>query len=132
MIRRWQVLPDIEFPTREGLIPVVSRGAQVEAVLDAMSMVDRAGGGFSVVAGRAPTGMEGEMVTTGLIVEWRSRTDAKSVPESHTEVLPETYEEPDDPADDPTLHAVASSDIGDGLDESLLPEEDESALEGAR
>lgn len=142
MIRRWQVQPDQMFVTRDGdEIPVVSRGAFVEAVLDAVSLVDRAGGGFSVVAGRMRTGMEGEMVTTGLVVEWRDRTDAKPAPEQPAAVpdlsaahdIAQHGVEP--PAgDDPTQYRGGEpvDDIGDGLDPATLAEEDESSVETVR
>lgn len=143
MIRRWAVHPDMEIETDFGPLPIVSRGAFVEAVLDAVSLVDRAGGGFSVVAGRQVTGLDHEAVTTGLVIEWRDNANAKPAPERPSEVLPEPNldaardiavdgEQPE--GDDPTTFRAGEppDDIGDGLDPGTLDEEDESSLETAR
>lgn len=135
MIRRWTVQPDMEIPTAFGPLPVVSRGQLVESMLDAASLLDRAGGGVSVVVGRERTGVEHEMVTTGAVFEWRDRTDAKPAPEPRQQVLPEpTLPEPPDPEDDPTTFRAGEpvDDINDGLDPSMLEEEDESSLETQR
>lgn len=132
MQRRWQVHPDEWLQTPNGEIATVSRAAFVEAALDAVAMVDRGGGGASFVAGRAPTGVEGEMVTTGVMFEYVSRTvNASKEREQEVEVLPEvqSFEEPDAPEDDPER---PGDDIGDGLDPSTLAEEDESAVEPVR
>lgn len=69
---------------------VVSQDALIKAVYDAAIMLDRAGGVASVVVGRAPTGLDGEMVTTGAVVEWKDRTDARAQPEKASTV----HEEP--------------------------------------
>jgi len=84
MIRRWHVEPDIEVDTADGPVLAVSMDAIIQAAADACVMCNRAGGGFSMQFGRYPTGLPGEMVTTGAIVEWRDRTDAKEAPERQT------------------------------------------------
>lgn len=90
--RRWQVRPDQAIETSEGTLGVVSQDALIKAVYDAAIMLDRAGGVASVVVGRTPTGLQGEMVTTGAVVEWKDRTDARAQPEKpvavHTEPAP--------------------------------------------
>jgi hypothetical protein len=77
-IRRWQVHPD-----ETG---IVSREALISAFIDAAALLDIAGGALTVVTGRAPTGLPGEMVTTGVMLEWRDRTDAKPQPEAPSTV----------------------------------------------
>jgi len=152
MIRRWHVEPDMEVQTADGDVLAISREALIMAAADACVMADRAGGGFSMWFDRFPTGLPGEMVTTGAIVEWRDRTDAKAAPErqsgqpqrvdlseSISALEPDTgpefsppmerHEPP--PEDDPTQYKGGElrDDIGDGLDPNTLEEEDESALE---
>ena len=148
MIRRWHVEPDIEVPTADGYVLACSRQALELAVADAVAMADRAGGGFSMWLERYPTGLPGEMVTTGAIVEWRDRTDAKAAPEKQTGQARVVEEEPAPreaveemqrvldipevpPQDDPTQYKGGEfhDDVGDGLDPNTLEEEDETALE---
>lgn len=136
MIRRWRVEPDIEVETQDGLVPAVSVEALINATVDACVMAYRAGGGFSVWQQRYKTGLEGEAVTLSAIVEWRDRTDAKPAPERVQDtVTPEQvtamYAAEPEPQDDPTLYRGGEyvDDIGDGIDPSALPEEDDSAVE---
>jgi len=147
MIRRWHVEPDMEVQTADGDVLAISREALIMAAADACVMADRAGGGFSMWFDRFPTGLPGEMVTTGAIVEWRDRTDAKAAPERqsgqpqrleanlHGEfvepVVTQPVAEEPPPEDDPTQYKGGElrDDIGDGLDPYTLEEEDESALE---
>lgn len=76
--RSWRTGPDQVRETLDGRhIAVVSRQAQIESVADALVMADRAGGTVAVLFGRAATGLEGEMVTTELLVTWQDRGDAK-------------------------------------------------------
>ena len=140
----------MEVETADGVILAVSIEAQINAVVDACVMSNRAGGGFSVWYDRYPTGLPGEMVTTGAIIEWRDRTDAKAAPErsngtaqvvenSEPQTLSETggvatgeiqFTVP--PEDDPTQYKggeYAPDSIDDGLDPSTLAEEDDSAVE---
>lgn len=63
MIRRRQVYPDAT--------GVVTREALLEAMIDAATFLDFAGGVLSVVTQRQSTGLPGEMVTVHAIVEWR-------------------------------------------------------------
>lgn len=60
---------------------MVDRQDLFDAVADAVTMVDRAGGVMSLVVGRGETGYPGEMVTTAAVVEWKDRSDAKPQPE---------------------------------------------------
>ena len=155
MIRRWHVEPDIEVDTADGPVLAVSMDAIIQAAADACVMCNRAGGGFSMQFGRYPTGLPGEMVTTGAIVEWRDRTDAKEAPERQTggaqrpepeESLGDQYLKQsrdamaadDDPTqyrevpeDDPSQYRESEfvgDDVGDGLDPNTLPEEDDSEI----
>jgi len=139
----------MEVQTADGDVLAISREALIMAAADACVMADRAGGGFSMWFDRFPTGLPGEMVTTGAIVEWRDRTDAKAAPERQSgqpqrvdlglnpeearvemgTMVPQAPEPP--PEDDPTQYKGGElrDDIGDGLDPNTLEEEDESALE---
>jgi hypothetical protein len=141
MIRRWRVQPDMEEETADGMVLAVSQEALAVAVMDAVTMVHRAGGVFQVVCERYPTGLPGEMVTTGAVVEWRHRTDARPEPERTNGVATITDEAADNiPAnipqadvpveDDPTQYKGGEfrDDIGDGIDETTLPEEDDSEI----
>jgi hypothetical protein len=126
----------MEVETADGVIFAVSIEAQINAVVDACVMSNRAGGGFSVWYDRFPTGLPGEMVTTGAIIEWRDRTDAKAAPERSNGTAqvvenpePPAFEEPP-PEDDPTQYRGGElrDDIGDGIDPNALPEEDDSEV----
>lgn len=79
MIRQWQVQPDLI--DRDGR-PVVSLQALQQALIEGAVMVHRAGGNLSLVVGRHPTELQGEMLTTGAVVTWMDRTDAKAQPET--------------------------------------------------
>lgn len=136
MQRRWQVHPD---ETGQ-----VSREALIGALIDAAAILDIAGGTLSVVTGRAPTGLPGEMVMTGAILEWRDRTDAKPQPEQASSVTPE--QKRDDfaaeieqtsaevgEALDQVDEAIQGSDANpDGFDYSKLADEDVEEPEMAR
>jgi hypothetical protein len=141
MIRRWRVQPDMEEETSEGMVLAVSQEALAVAVMDAVTMVHRAGGVFQVVCERFPTGLPGEMVTTGAVVEWRHRTDARPEPEHANPIATAVADGADirvesgsvhepPPEDDPTQYKGGEfrDDIGDGIDESTLPEEDDSEI----
>jgi hypothetical protein len=157
-IRRWLVEPDTVKDTQTyGPLAVVSREAFVDAVLDAVSLVDRSGGGFTVFSSRHPTDVEHEMVTTAVMIEWRDRTDAKPQPERPSAPVQAPPIDLDDPANahiasqvgrapvregvDPQIaenlevitDAAAADGSPDGLDEAALEEEDLSEVpEGAR
>lgn len=130
-IRRWLVQPDTIKDTQFGPLPVVSREAFVDSVLDAVSLCDRAGGGFTVFCSRERTDVEHEMVTTAVMVEWRDRTDAKPQPERPVQAAP-APPLPEDPEPE-ELEAALVGAPADGLDERALPEEDLSEIpESAR
>jgi len=141
MIRRWHVEPDMEAQTQDGIVLAVSRDALIMAAVDAVTMADRAGGGFQMWLERYPTGLPGEMLTTGAVVEWRHRTDARPEAEQQTRQQPQIVDEPvmtlEEAAeerarrDDPTQYRdgeFVGDDIGDGLDPNALPEEDDSEI----
>lgn len=77
-VRTVRVGPDEVFTTRSGEeILVVSARRRVEAAARMDTVVDICGGAYSVLYGRRSTGIEGEMVTTELLMHWRDRGDAK-------------------------------------------------------
>jgi hypothetical protein len=93
--RLWLVRPDHEVPTvapetysPDGVIAAVSQQALGKAVLDGVVMLDRAGGVLSVTVSRAQTGVPGERVTSGAMVEWKDRTDARPAPEQDGPSVP--------------------------------------------
>jgi spore coat polysaccharide biosynthesis protein SpsF (cytidylyltransferase family) len=78
VIRRWVARPDTQLQVEDGaVIGVASDESVARAVLDGVVMLNRAGGCLYVSVQRVPTGVEGEMVNLGALVEWRDRTDAK-------------------------------------------------------
>ena len=135
-VRRWRAIPDQVMQTPEGEVGVVSRDEQISAILDAVALCDRSGGVFTVAYGRFPTDMPGESVTTGVVVEWASRTDAKAQPEPQVDVLPREEPDPairaleDEMAESSRrdYEALPASDEPDGLDPSTLEEEDVSSI----
>jgi hypothetical protein len=60
----------IEVP--DGVLPIASREAVEQAIIDGIALGERAGGVLTVIWGRTRTGFDGEAVTTGLAVEWKS------------------------------------------------------------
>ncbi len=137
MARRWRkVEADMEIHTQEyGLVPVVSREAALTAVADALAVIDFIGGSFSVACHRHPTDVPNERVTTGLMIEWKDRTDARDQPEP-ADLLPmaEAPQEETLPLEDAGLQEAAAAtaatddDNPDGLDPSTLEEEDVSEI----
>lgn len=143
--RIWRVHPDVQVPIDGEWVDAVSRQSLIEGVLDGVVMLDRSGGVLTVIVGRTPTELPGEMVTTGAIVQWKNRTDATPQPEQTTTVPvhsaglfertePETVDEPEhfDEPDTITLDgepvAVTVEPSPDGLDYAKLPEEDLSDI----
>jgi hypothetical protein len=80
-IRTWQAHPSAEIDLATGRYPVVTQEDLLKAVVDGAVMVDRAGGCLIVAVTRIPTGVPHEMVTTGALVTWQDRTNAKAQPE---------------------------------------------------
>jgi hypothetical protein len=84
--------------------------------------------------------LPGEMVTTGAIVEWRDRTDAKPQPETASKVTTDNASLPavddvlamDEPEPEPALVEDRSEDNPDGFDYSTLQEEDVEEPEPVR
>jgi hypothetical protein len=118
------------------MIEFVSREALVEAFMDALAIIDRAGGVLSIVAGRVQTDVPGEMLTNGLMIEWKDRAHATTSPERPTQVVtPEppphaiyeagTHADPTPQELEARLKAEAAP---DGLDPSTLDEVDESSI----
>lgn len=97
--RSRRVYPDELRPTPVGDIPVVSRGAQEQALLEINIVADFNGGILSVLYERKETGIENERVTTGMLLTWQDRTDARLQPEEHLE-LPGEIPEQDEPEQD--------------------------------
>lgn len=64
----------------------VSREAHVQAFMDLESQMWFSGGVGSIVVNRAPTDLEGEMVTVFGVLEWKDRTDAKPQAETATQL----------------------------------------------
>lgn len=150
--RIWRVHPDVQVPIDGEWVDAVSRQSLVEGILDGVVMLDRSGGVLTVIVGRTPTELPGEMVTTGAIVQWKNRTDATPQPERATTVPVHSAglfdrTEPDAPvADLPASDEVAEPAQGldlevgmeaydppaepspDGLDYDALPEEDLSDI----
>lgn len=124
--RTWGVRPD-ETGT-------VSRDALIAALIDGATMLDIAGGCLEVVVGRAPTDMPGEMVTTGVALCWKDRTNATAAPEqsvtvtpaeAHTEIEVDDAELGEDILASPIAQAVAPTpENPDGFDYSAMPDED--------
>lgn len=78
MQRTWAIRPD-----ETGL---VSREALISAFIDAAALLDIAGGTLSVVTGRTPTNVPGEMALNGVVLTWMDRTNAKPQPEAPSTV----------------------------------------------
>lgn len=122
----------------------MSREALIGALIDASALLDIAGGTLSVVVGRQPTNLPGEMVMTGAVLEWRDRTDAKAQPEAPStvtvaaeqpDVASEPYPEPDAEPEVAALAEVrseADDDNPDGFDYQRLEAEDIEEPEPAR
>jgi hypothetical protein len=133
--RPWLVRPDTGMQLSDGtMIEFVSREALVEAFMDALSIIDRAGGVLSIVAGRVQTDVPGEMLTNGLMIEWKDRAHATTSPERPTQVVAQRSEArdeataalgPDPTPEDLEAHLEAAP---DGLDPSTLDEVDESSI----
>jgi|SRR5580704_3479270 hypothetical protein len=129
--RGWLVRPDHEvdtFDAENGYTPLgpvgaVSQQALGKAVMDGVIMLDRAGGVLSVTVSRATTGVPGERVTTGAMVEWKDRTDARPQPERDTPpVAPELV--PAQAAQNGAAHAEAApAEELPEIDESDVPAE---------
>ena len=102
-------------------MPAVSREALVDALMDLAAMLHRAGGVGTIIVGRAPTDVPGESYTTGGIVEWKHRTDAKLQAEEHGEVLPSPAQ--------PKVETLEPTDfqpvLEDALADESLPQPDE-------
>jgi hypothetical protein len=82
MQRRWQIEPDALAKVEDGsTAPVISQAAITNAAAELALILHRSGGTGSIVTMRNRTLLPGEAVTTGAIVEWRDRTDAKPQPE---------------------------------------------------
>lgn len=148
MIRRWQVHPDRERALVTGeIVEYVSREAMVDALLDGAAMIDRAGGVLTLLVRRTPTELDGEMLTTHVVLEWKDRTNAKPNAEqaAPAPAAPVVAEWEPDPLYGPEDGVYAAADeeaaaaraagvtpvatpVGDLLDGAMLPEEDLSEI----
>lgn len=82
-----------------GLDGEVDRQEALEVFADCEALMRIAGGVLTIMPQRVQTGrLEGEMITTALVFEWKDRTDARPQPEtSAVEVAaPELASEPED------------------------------------
>lgn len=151
-IRNQQIHPDQMYPTQSyGPIPIISREALVEAMAEAGTWVDFAGGTVTLVVKRHPTDAPNESVTVAAMIQWKDRTDARPQPEPVDELAPapdgddqaeaaepplmpfehvaSTEEaEPEPGLFERTVPVVGDDGVGDGFDESELPEEDDSEI----
>jgi hypothetical protein len=120
MIRRWVVHPQ---PDGE-----VSRDEVVAALMDGEAMLCRGGGVLTVITQREATPFPGEMVTTGVVFEWKDRTDARPQAETPAQppAPPAASAPPEPVAVTPT--PVPASGEPDGLDPESLEDEDVSAI----
>lgn len=114
-VRRRRVLPDQIQYVDDGNggyreVPVVANETVVNAVLEAVSVGQMTGGIVTIVWGREKTGLPGEAVTTGLVIEHKDVPRAKLKPEVDVDVVgavplpdpePETAPEPEPVAEDP-------------------------------
>lgn len=131
MVRSRLVTPDMHVPTLQELpdgtygegplLPAVSRQAQLQAVVDAMTVVDVVGGMFTVVVERTPTGVPGERVTTKVLVEYKDRVDARQQAERDTAIVPPPAERSTEIASENGV-AVAVGTDGEVVDEADVPE----------
>jgi hypothetical protein len=145
MVRTRRVQPDEVIATADGgEMYRVSREALMEAVADFVVLQDVAGGVFSCVVVRNPTGVPNEMVTTDAVLEWRDRTNAKPQPEASAPAQPAPAPEPEPITSDITQEDLETLRVDppqeetlplepDGFNRSALEEEDESSIPaGAR
>jgi hypothetical protein len=105
MIRREQV-----HPNEAG---IVTLDMLIEAAIRGCTTLDFAGGCLSIVVDRSPTGLPGEMVTTGAIMEWRH--DARVQPR------PEQFEQPTARWTQPPIIGRASGESVIGREPSPRP-----------
>lgn len=124
MQRTWAIRPD-----ETGL---VSREALISAFIDAAALLDIAGGTLSVVTGRTPTNVPGEMALNGVVLTWMDRTNAKPQPEAPSTVTTAPVE-PEEPEDGFKYEpeAEATDENPDGFDLSKLEDEDVEEPAGA-
>lgn len=87
-LRSRYVGPDEMKRTPAGDIAVVSRQAQLDAIMEVAIVADFSGGGFSVFYERAETGIANERVTTAIVLTWQDRGQAKAQPESDLALTP--------------------------------------------
>jgi hypothetical protein len=128
-VRSKLVRPDSVLDTEEGQLPFVSNQAFFEAVMDAATTAAFAGGNFRVVTQRRKTGIPNEAVTVAAWVEWESHTRAKPQPEDTIDPDPLVEEmERQAELDTAGIAEAAAAASPDGLDESALPEEDDTAV----
>ena len=115
-IRRRTVHPDAVLYTENyGEVPFVSEQRLNEAVLAATEALSLAGGVLTVLVKRHPTDVDHEMVTSGAIIEWKDRTDARPQRETaepvqarQPEPLADTaYDEPQVDVDEPDPDSAA-------------------------
>jgi hypothetical protein len=110
----------------------VTRDDVIRGLMDAEALLHFAGGVVTVIVGREPTDVPGEMRTNGVLIEWKDRTDAKPAPEAAGQVVEPTPEppvaEPPHPASPAEVAALERDDDDDDPEGDLLPDPDEEDL----
>src|ERR1019366_1505169 len=118
-----------------GDINVVSQDALVKALVDAAVVLDMSGGVLMVQLGRVPTGIENEMVTSGALVTWMDRGDARPQPEATVDIFPalDAAEEEDDGGapDEPDEGELEPDELADGDDLLSRAEPDDDVVRHA-
>jgi hypothetical protein len=106
---------------------VVERADLEAAVLDGIVLLDRAGGVMTVLVGRQPTNLPGEMVTTQALVEWRDRTDAREQPERAGDIVQaDPAPAPADPTPEELEAHLAAT---EGSPDGFVPQDEEDISE---
>jgi len=129
--RTWLVRPDHQVSSVDGgVIAAVSQESLLKAVMDGAIVLDRCGGHLAVSLDRTQTGVPGERVTTGAMVTWKDRTDARPAPEQDSPSVLAVAAEPSAPVERSPAPAeqngavpVGVSASGEEVDESDVPPE---------
>jgi hypothetical protein len=107
----------------------IRKAGIAQAILDGEAALHRLGGVLTIVVGRHPTDLPGEMVTTSALIEWKDRTDARPQPETPGDPVPEQAAPP---AREPEpVGADVLPPPADAAAFAELPEEDDSSIEPA-
>jgi len=123
----WWVGPDQVKVTRSGEeIGVVSREAQIQAIVEAAVMADHRGGVVLVLYGRKRTGFPDEAVTTELVVTWQDRAQADRQLEQDVLLDPPPHDVGEHSEQQQPVEDLAGSILRDDEGTVLVGAEDES------